>query len=42
VGATAAELEPLYDRMLTILKDMDKLFADETTCPVLDRSERLS
>jgi transposase len=36
VGATAAELEPLYDRMLTILKDLDKLFADETTCPVLD------
>ncbi len=36
VGATAAELEPLHDRMLTILKDMDKLFADETTCPVLE------
>jgi transposase len=36
VGAAAAELEPLYDRMLTILKGMDKLFADETRCPVLD------
>jgi hypothetical protein len=36
VGAAAAELEPLYDHMLTILKGMDKLFADETRCPVLD------
>ena len=36
VGAAAAELEPLYDRLLAILKGMGKLFADETRCPVLD------
>ena len=36
VGAAAAELEPLYDRLLAILKSRDKLFADETRCPVLD------
>lgn len=36
VGAAAAELEPLYDRQLTILKGLGKLFADETRCPVLD------
>jgi transposase len=36
VGAAAAELQPLYDRMVAILKGMDKLFADETGCPVLD------
>ncbi|HET7384161.1 MAG TPA: IS66 family transposase [Pseudolabrys sp.] len=36
VGAAAAELEPLYERLVAILKGMDKLFADETRCPVLD------
>jgi len=36
VGTAAAELEPLYDRLRTILKGMGKLFADETRCPVLD------
>jgi transposase len=36
VGAAAAELEPLYDHLLAILKCKDKLFADETRCPVLD------
>ena len=36
VGAAAAELEPLYDRLLSIVKGMGKLFADETRCPVLD------
>ena len=36
VGAAAAELEPLHDRLLAILKSRDKLFADETRCPVLD------
>ncbi len=36
VGAAAAELEPLYERLVVILKGMDKLFADETRCPVLD------
>ncbi len=42
VGAAAAELQPLYERLVIILKEMDKLFADETRCPVLDLSERLS
>jgi transposase len=36
VGAAAAELEPLHDRLVAILKGMGKLFADETRCPVLD------
>ncbi len=36
VGAAAAELQPLYERLVIILKGMDKLFADETRCPVLD------
>jgi transposase len=36
VGAAAAELEPLHERLVVILKGMDKLFADETRCPVLD------
>lgn len=35
-GAAAAELEPLHDRLVAILKGMGKLFADETRCPVLD------
>ncbi len=36
VGAAASELEPLHDRLLAIMKGKDKLFADETRCPVLD------
>jgi hypothetical protein len=36
VGPAAAELKPLYERLVAILKGMDKLFADETRCPVLD------
>ena len=36
VGAAAAELQPLHERLVVILKGMDKLFADETRCPVLD------
>ena len=35
-GGFAAELEPLHDRLVAILKGMGKLFADETRCPVLD------
>jgi len=31
----AAALEPLYDRLLAVLKSRNKLFADETGCPVL-------
>ena len=36
VGFAAAELEPLHARLVEILKSSPKLFADETTCPVLD------
>jgi transposase len=36
VGAAAAELEPLYNHLVTLLKGSPKLFADETRCPVLD------
>ena len=36
VGFAAAELEPLHARLVEILKASPKLFADETTCPVLD------
>ena len=36
VGAAAAELEPLYDHLVQLLKTSPKLFADETRCPVLD------
>jgi transposase len=36
VGAAAAELQPLHDRLLTLLKASPKLFCDETRCPVLD------
>ncbi len=32
VGAAAAELEPLYERLVAILKGMDKLFADALPC----------
>jgi transposase len=36
VGAAAAELQPLRDHMLGLLKASPKLFCDETRCPVLD------
>jgi transposase len=36
VGFAAAELEPVHARLVEILKGSPKLFADETTCPVLD------
>jgi transposase len=36
VGAAAAELEPLYNHLVSELKQSPKLFADETRCPVLD------
>ena len=36
VGAAAAELQPLHDRLLANLRASPKLFCDETRCPVLD------
>jgi transposase len=36
VGAAAAELAPLTDRLLGLMKASPKLFCDETRCPVLD------
>ena len=36
VGFAAAELEPVHAWLVQILKSSPKLFADETTCPVLD------
>jgi transposase len=36
VGFAAAELEPVHARLVEILKRSPKLFADETSCPVLD------
>ena len=36
VGAAAAELQPLHDRLLAHLRASPKLFCDETRCPVLD------
>ena len=36
VGFAAFELAPLHERLMEILKAAPKLFADETTCPVLD------
>lgn len=36
VGAAAAELQPLHDRLVALLKTSPKLFCDETGCPVLD------
>jgi transposase len=36
VGAAAAELAPLTDHLLGLLKASGKLFCDETRCPVLD------
>jgi transposase len=42
VGAGAAELGPLHQRLVEMLKASPKLFADETRCPVLDRhAERM-
>ena len=36
VGAAAAELQPLHDHLLSLLKASPKLFCDETRCPVPD------
>jgi len=36
VGAAAAELQPLHDRLIALFKASPKLFCDETRCPVLD------
>jgi transposase len=36
VGAAAAELQPLHDRLISLLKASPRLFCDETRCPVLD------
>jgi len=36
VGAAAAELAPLTDHLLGLMKASPKLFCDETRCPVLD------
>ena len=36
VGFAAFELRPVYERLIAILKSSNKLFADETRCPVLD------
>jgi len=36
VGFAAFELKPVYERLIAILKSSNKLFADETRCPVLD------
>lgn len=36
VGHAAFHLRPLHERLLTLLRARSKLFADETTVPVLD------
>ena len=36
VGAAAYELQPVYDRLMEIIKAGDCLFCDETPAPVLD------
>lgn len=36
VGFAAFELAPLHERLVELLKSSEKLFADETRCPVLD------
>ena len=36
VGHAAWHLRPLHERLLTKLKELPRLFADETTAPVLD------
>ena len=40
VGFAAFELAPLHDRLVAILRNSPKLFADETRCPVLDPGRR--
>jgi transposase len=35
-GIAAAELQPLHDHLLRLLKASPRLFCDETRCPVLD------
>ena len=40
VGRAAAELRPLHQRLLELLKRSAKLFMDETTAPVLDPGRR--
>lgn len=36
VGHAAFHLRPLHERLLTVLRERSKLFADEATVPVLD------
>jgi transposase len=36
VGTAAAELQPLHEHLVGLLKKSPKLFCDETRCPVLD------
>jgi transposase len=36
VGTAAAELQPLHDHLIGLLKASPRLFCDETRCPVLD------
>ncbi|BAR56164.1 hypothetical protein ACVIWV_008619 [Bradyrhizobium diazoefficiens] len=36
VGNAAFHLRPLHERLLAVLRARSKLFADETTVPVLD------
>ena len=36
VGCAAYELQPVYDRLMEIIKSSDRLFCDETHAPVLD------
>jgi transposase len=36
VGRAAFTLRPVYDRLFAVPKGSGKLFADETTAPVLD------
>jgi len=42
VGRAAFLLQPVHERLLAILKSSTKLFADETTAPVLDPGRRSS
>src|SRR5277367_4151048 len=39
-GRAAFVLRPVYERLFDVLKDSDKLFADETRAPVLDPGQR--
>jgi transposase len=36
VGRAAAELQPLHDHLVSMIKTSPRLFCDETPCPVLD------